>query len=232
MLSVPMETLNSARLPKYNAQCTWYEGRQYYSVQGQIYTGITTILAATRPEEEQQKFKDWEKQVGFAEAQRIRRESTKRGKLLHKQIEGYFNGSSRAPIDQDVEQQNYWPSIQPFLEEIGEAYLVEGNVWHPSGFAGVVDALVNYNGQLWVCDWKTSTKLKRWDWIQEHCLQVAAYTAAINRVYQSQGIRVAQALIAIALPHTEAQVFQIEQEELMEYWQTFKQRLAQFKAMQ
>jgi hypothetical protein len=47
-----------------------------------------------------------------------------------------------------VEQQNYWQSIQPFLEEIWEAYLVEGNVWHPDGFAGVVDALVNYDGNF------------------------------------------------------------------------------------
>jgi ATP-dependent exoDNAse (exonuclease V) beta subunit len=226
-----MKTLNAISLPKYSAHCTWYEGRQYYSVQGQIYTGITTILAATRSEEEVQRFKDWEKEVGFAEAQRVRRKSTQRGKLLHKQIEGYLNGASQEPIEQDTEQHNYWQSIQPVLEKIKEAHLVEGAVWHPSGFAGVVDALVNYDGQLWVCDWKTSKKLKRWNWIQDYCLQVAAYTAAINRVYQGHGVRVAQAMIAIALPDTEAQVFQIEQEDLMEYWEIFKQRLAQFEAM-
>lgn len=163
-------------LPKYSVQCTCYEGRQYYSVPGQVYTGITTILSATRSKEDEQRFKDWEEEVGVAEAQRIRRESTRRG--------------------------------------------------------GITDGLVNYDGQLCFCDWKTSTKPKKWNWIQEHCLQVAAYTAAVNRVYQSQGVRVAQALIAIALPHTEAQVFRIEQEALMEYWQAFKQRLEQFKTMQ
>lgn len=219
-------------LPKYRVQCTWYEGRQYYSVQEQVYTGITTILSATRSEEDEQRFKDWEEKVGIAEAQQIRRESARRGKLLHQQMERHLNGASQQHLDQDAEQQKYWRSIQPVLEQVQSVHLIEGTVWHPSGFAGVTDALLNYKGQLCVCDWKTSTKPKKWDWIQDHCLQVAAYTAAINRVYQSEGIRVAQALIAIALPDTEAQVFWIKQEALMEYWQAFKQRLEQFKAMQ
>lgn len=232
MLQTPMKLIALNRLTKYSAQRTWYEGRQYYSVQGQVYTGITTILSATRSEEDEQRFKDWEEEVGVAEAQRIRRESTRRGRILHQRIEGHLNGVSQQRLDQDAEQEKYWQSIQLVLEQIENIHLVEGTVWHPYGFAGITDALVNYDGQLCVCDWKSSTKPKKWNWIQEHCLQVAAYTAAVNRVYQSQGVRVAQALIAIALPHTEAQVFRIEQEALMEYWQAFKQRLEQFKTMQ
>jgi len=226
-----MNSIALHHLPKYQAQCDWYEGRQYYSIQGQFYTGITTILSATRSEEDKQGFKDWETKVGAGEAQRIRRESARRGRILHQQIEGHLNGISQQPLEQDAEQQKYWQSVQPVLEQVQSVHLVEGAVWHPSGFAGVTDALIYYEGQLCVCDWKTSTKPKKWDWIQDYCLQVAAYTAAINRVYQSEGVRVAQAMIAIILPSTEAQVFRIEQEALMEYWQAFKQRLEQFKAM-
>lgn len=227
-----MNSVSLNCLPKYRPQCTWYEGRQYYSVQEQVYTGITTILSATRSKEDEQRFKDWEEKVGIAEAQRIRRDSARRGKQLHQQIERYLNGMNQQRFDRDVEQQKYWQSIQPVLEQIQKVHLVEGVVWHPSGFAGVTDALIEYEGQLCICDWKTSTKPKKWDWIQDHCLQVAAYAAAVNRVYQHEGVRVAQALIAIALPSTEAQVFRIEQEALMEHWQAFKQRLEQFKLIQ
>jgi hypothetical protein len=55
--------------------------------------------------------------------------------------------------------------------------------------------------------------------------------AAINRVYQSYGVKVGQAMVAIAQPDTEAQVFRIEHEELMEYWQSFQERLALFRTL-
>jgi genome maintenance exonuclease 1 len=227
-----MSTSTLIQLPKHKAQCTWYQGRQYYSFQGSVYTGVTTVLSATRSSEDEQRFKDWEEKVGRQEAQRIRKESTQRGKVLHRQIEGYLNGHVTEHDTAVEEYQNYWQSINPLLEQIEEAYLVEGAVWHPYGFAGVVDALVNLNGELWICDWKTSTKLKKWSWIEDYCLQVAAYTAAVNRVYRDYGIRVSQAMVAIALPQTEAQIFRIEREALMEYWEMFQQRLEQFKAVQ
>jgi hypothetical protein len=63
-------------------------------------------------------------------------------------------------------------------------------------------------------------------------LQVAAYAAAINRVYQAEGVRVRRALVVVALPEGEAQVFALEPEEVLEYWRQFQVRYAEYLQQQ
>jgi genome maintenance exonuclease 1 len=190
---------------------------------------VTTILQATKSPQEIERLAQWQERIGRTESEAIRQASSQRGKQLHRVIEEYWEQGRTTPIALQHQPWDYWHSLEPVLAEIEQAPLLEGFVWHPSGFAGVTDALVVYKGELCLCDWKTSAKPKRWNWIQDYCLQVAAYTAAVNRVYQLQGIVVRRGLVVVALPQDQAQVFELEPDELLDYWHQFQARHALFQ---
>lgn len=224
-----MNNQSLLQLPRYKCWPRYANGQQVFHLHDRNYVGVSTILKATEPLEVQAQLAAWRSRVGAEEAQRIIRASINRGKRLHRLVENHLlqsQGTEATP-----ESWGYWQSLQPLLSEITDVYLVEGLVWHPYGFAGVTDALLAYQGQMYVCDWTTSPKPKQWAWIQNKCLQVAAYAAAINRVYQSYGVRVNQAQIVIALPDTDAQVFRLEPSQLMDFWHQFQDRLAEYKKL-
>lgn len=216
-------------LPRYRCYPRWEQPYAYFPFQGGRYFGVTTVLRATRSPADIEHLAQWQARVGPVEAEAQRRAGSQRGKRLHRAMETYWQQGKITPVELLPETWGYWQSLEPVLAEIEQAPLLEGFVWHPSGFGGITDALVVYRGELCLCDWKTSTKPKRWEWIQDDCLQVAAYAAAVNRVYQAAGVRVRRGLVVFALPEEDAQVFELEPEELLEYWHQFQARYALFQ---
>lgn len=211
------------RLHRYQAKQVSINRRRHYQIEGHHYPGVTTILSATKPYEDRKRLWDWQARVGKSEAQQITSKAASAGTKLHKLIGQHLNQEAITIPDAIA---GYWHSIAPILETVQEPWLVEGAVWHPDGFAGFPDALIQVNDQLYVCDWKTARKPKRREWITDYCLQVAAYTQAINWVYPDVGVN--QALIAIALDGSDAQTFELSATDLEDYWQQFQQRLQQF----
>ena len=53
---------------------------------------VTTILSATKSEEEKAAIKNWQERVGFKEANRIKTEASSRGTSMHSYIEDYLRG--------------------------------------------------------------------------------------------------------------------------------------------
>jgi ATP-dependent exoDNAse (exonuclease V) beta subunit len=209
------------------------QGRQQFWIEQQPYVGVTSVLKVTRPP--QHSLLAWQSKVGAAAATQAMQQGSERGQVLHELLRAELSGqagTAPAVAELNSELKGYWQSLQPVLGEMGAAALLEGTVWHPYGFAGVVDALVVYQGELCVCDWKSGAKPKRFEWLQESCLQVAAYAAAINRVYQPEGVRVGRALLVVALPEGEAQVFALEPGELLDYWRQFQVRYAEYLQQQ
>lgn len=218
-------------LKRYTGYPSYSSGEQIFRVQGQSFVGVSRILSATESQRNQIKMAAWRSRVGEAEAQQIIEESRFRGKRLHRLLASYLTQRQKQALPAIAESWNYWLSLQSVLNRIEQVHLIEGFVWHPSGFAGVTDALVEYKGQLCVGEWTTAPKPKRWEWLESKCLQLAAYAAAINRVYQSDGVRVSQGLIAVALPDEEAQVFLVSTEEMLEFWEQFLERFDQYQQL-
>lgn len=227
----PLSQLSPLSLPRYRCYPRWEQPYAYFPFQGRQYFGVTTILRATRSAQAIERLAQWQEQVGATEAEAIRRAGSQRGKSLHRQIQAYWSQGRKPTMTQPQPFGDYWTSIEPVLAEMQGAPLLEGFVWHPSGFGGVADALVVYKGELCLCDWKTSAKRKRWDWMEESCLQVAAYTAAVNRVYLPLGLQVRRGLVVVALPDDGAQVFELEPPELLEFWHQFQDRYALFQGV-
>ena len=187
---------------------------------GKAYPSVSTILAATKPLSDRLALQRWRKRVGYKQAQQISTQACRRGTSIHTAINHFLEGKD---LPDDVPDNPYWHSIEPTLKSVSEVHLIESAVYHAEQeYAGRLDCLGEWQGELCVFDWKTASKPKKLEWITDYCLQITAYTAAINHLYD---VQIDRALIAIALQDREAQIFLLDAEDLSHYWQEFLVRL-------
>jgi hypothetical protein len=207
-------------LKTYKANHVFIEGKRYQKWGDNHYPGVTTILSATKPQRDKQKLDEWKAKVGAEQAEFISKSACDRGSEVHKCIEDTLVGKTPICSEQHL---SFWESIRPVLKNVSNIQLIEGALWHPEGFAGSVDCVADWNGQLSVIDWKTSTKPKKEQWILDYKLQTAAYCAAVNRLYN---LKINRGVIVIANGNKPADVFEID--DLFGYWQQFKKRVKLF----
>ena len=185
---------------------------RFYSIDDQNYPGVGTILTATDTLKQQEFWEQWR---SIPENSAKSEAAKERGKLFHKAVEDHLQGIEPALTS----ILPYWQSVQTVLPRI-EPLLIESAVWHPVGcYAGTVDMVCAFNGQLCVLDWKTATRPKKPEYLDRYPLQLTAYCACINRMY---GTRIKTGVIVVALPNREAQVFQFA---LTDYWKPWLSRL-------
>lgn len=193
--------------------CIEVSGARRYSTPAGVFPSVTTILRATK---DMSGLDRWRKRVGEKEADRILRESSARGKLVHAILEKY--------LLEGVEGSGpWWDSMQPVLQDISNVQLVEGPLYHAGvGFAGTADFIAHWRGVLTLGDWKTARKRRdKRQYVEDYFLQAAAYTGAANVHYN---LNIAQAAVFIALKDEPAQVFVLNRDELISYWLEFRNR--------
>lgn len=189
---------------------------------------VTTVLDATRPIEIVKSLSKWEKRVGQEEAECVRRQSLTRGDIIHKAIEAKLRGQ---PVTVPEDVALFWKSIEPQLDRMlrwMRVVFVERGVYHPEvGYAGTVDALFETgDGEYVVVDWKTA--MRRRETSSEHAVQVAAYGAAIRRLY---GLPVTRGLVITAVGDGgPAKPMRVPIAEMRAGWVEFQERVRRFVA--
>lgn len=215
-------------LPAYHAKSVREGGQSYFvDDQGRRLPSVTTILNATKPQEDREALARWRQRVGVAEAGRISSAASRRGTQTHKQIQHYLLGDDR-PCPESA--QPYWDSLQSVLSDIEAVRLVESSVFHYDlGYAGKVDCVASFRGVPCVCDWKTADRPKESiDRLHDAPLQLAAYCGAINHAYAEQGVKLNHAAVVVAVPLQTAEVFWIDPDQMLIYWQQWQARVEQF----
>ena len=66
------------------------DGKRQYSVNNEKLPSVTTILSATKSEEEKASLKNWRDRVGHIEADKIKRDATYRGSQMHSYLEQFL----------------------------------------------------------------------------------------------------------------------------------------------
>lgn len=217
-------------LPVYAAKSIRQNGQRYFvDRQGVELPSVTTILNATKPWEDRKKLWQWRDRVGSTEAQRISSTASRRGTQTHKHLKQYLLGEQ---LTCPEAIQPYWSSLEPVLEKVQSVRLVEGFVFHYElGYAGRVDCIASYDGVPCVFDWKTADRPKgSIDRLHDAPLQLAAYCGAINSCYAQQ-VELSHAAVVVAIPEQPAEVFWLPPDTMMQYWQQWQQRLAQFYSL-
>ena len=148
----------------------------------------TSVLAATKSEEDKASLENWKKRVGYTEANKIKNEASSRGTSMHSYIEDFLKGRINESFFESNEQYKNMAreiidkGIKGKLEEI---YGMETTLYYPKKFAGTADMVCVYKGQETIIDFKQANKPKNVDYIQDYFLQLGAYTLAHNVVYKT-----------------------------------------------
>ena len=80
------------------------DGYRKYSLGEEKLPSVTTILSATKSEEEKAALANWRQRVGFKEANRIKTEASSRGTSMHSYIEDYLRGRINESFFESNEQ--------------------------------------------------------------------------------------------------------------------------------
>ncbi|MCA1990936.1 MAG: PD-(D/E)XK nuclease family protein [Coleofasciculus sp. S288] len=222
------EEIQTLLLPRNSAKQVREHGSQYYiDANGKRLLSVTTILNATKSQEDRERLFNWRQRVGVAEANQIAGAASRRGTGTHKQIQRYLEGKE-SPCPDAI--QPYWQSIEPVLQEVDDVRLVEGTVFnYDLGYGGIVDCVASFRGIPCICEWKTADKPKgSVERLYDYPLQLAAYCSAVNHHYQEYGVRLEHSLLAVAVPDMAAEVFWFEPEAMQIYQQQWEKRVAAF----
>ena len=145
--------LNIHNFPNLKAKTT-EKGRRYF-VEGNAYPSVTTVIG----EMKKKSIIEWRRKVGEEEANAISKRATTRGNKCHKLAEDYL---SNKPLDRyrdDVLSLGLFHQIRPYIDKINNIHALEESLYsHTLKLARRVDCIAEYDNELAIIDFKTSTK--------------------------------------------------------------------------
>ena len=203
-------------------------GSRHYSLDGSNLPSVTTILSATKSEEDKAAILAWKQRVGTVEAERIKKEASARGSSMHSYIEQFLYGK----LNQELLEDNNKP--KKMAEEIIdnglrnkllEIWGSEATIYYPGKYAGTADCIGVYEGKESILDFKQSNKPKKEEYIEDYFLQIGAYSLAHNTVYNSN---ITQGVILLCTVDRLFQDFKIEGNELINFQNKFLDRVEKF----
>ena len=146
--------------------------RCYVTPDGEKYPSVTTVLSDYKKDSIVQ----WRKRVGEKEANKISTQASRRGTKVHKLCEDFLNNELSFD-DYTPDNVVMFKSIQPFLEEIEIVYGQERTLFsNHLKTAGRVDCVGKFRGKRHIIDFKTSSKPKKKEWIDNYFMQGSAYS--------------------------------------------------------
>ena len=191
--------LNLHNFPDLKAKTT-EQGRRYF-VEGNAYPSVTTVIG----EKKKDSILQWRRKVGEEEANAISKRASTRGNKCHKLAEDYL---SNKPLDRyrdDVLSLGLFHQIRPYIDKINNIHALEESLYsHTLKLAGRVDCIAEYDEELAIIDFKTSTKFKREEWIQDYFSQETAYAIMFQEL---TGLKVKQLVTIIATEQGTPQIF-------------------------
>ena len=191
--------LNIHNFPNLKAKTT-AQGRRYF-VEGNAYPSVTTVIG----EMKKKSIMEWRRKVGEEEANAISKRATTRGNKCHKLAEDYLSNKPLDRYKDDVLSLGLFHQIRPYIDKINNIHALEESLYsHTLKLAGRVDCIAEYDNELAIIDFKTSSKFKREEWIQDYFSQETAYAIMFQEL---TGLKVKQLVTIIAVETGTPQVF-------------------------
>ena len=204
------------------------DGYRKYLLGDNKLPSVTTILSATKSEEEKAALANWISRVGLKESNKIKTEASRRGTSMHTYIEEFLRGRINESFFESNEQ--YKNMAKEIIEKgingkLEEIYGMEETLYYPEQYAGTADLIGVYQGKNVIIDFKQANKPKKTDYIQDYFLQLGAYTLAHDVVH---GTKMKAGIILLCTKDILFQEFKIEGAELEMYQNLFLGRVKMF----
>jgi len=204
------------------------DGLRHYDIDSkEKLPSVTTILKATESPEKQKSLQRWREKMGVENAARIVDESAARGTAMHLILEKYIEKQGYLDLTQ-VGQQAHNMAIRVIeqgLCNVSEYYGLEATLYYPGLYAGATDLIAVHKGQDAIVDFKQTNKPKKREWIEDYCLQLAAYAMAHNYVYKTS---ITKGVVMMCSKDNYYQEFVIEGEEFKKYKHQWLERVDQY----
>jgi ATP-dependent exoDNAse (exonuclease V) beta subunit len=204
------------------------DGLRHYDIDSkEKLPSVTTILKATESPEKQESLQRWREKMGVENAARIVDESAARGTAMHLILEKYIEKQGYLDLTQ-VGQQAHNMAIRVIeqgLCNVSEYYGLEATLYYPGLYAGATDLIAVHKGQDAIVDFKQTNKPKKREWIEDYCLQLAAYAMAHNYVYKTS---ITKGVVMMCSKDNYYQEFVIEGEEFKKYKHQWLERVDQY----
>lgn len=189
------------------------DGQRWYAFQGQLYPSISTLLSAT-DDEGQRSLKEWRRRIGVTQAAAITRSAAARGTRWHTFCEKFV---LREPMSWSLLTEPtdllYAAHVGTILnQQIARVIATETRVVSTRyGVAGRLDMAIELqDGRYAILDFKTGSKQKTGNRLQNYALQATFYADALS---EQSGLPVETIVIAQLLPTSI-----IWQESQVSYW--------------
>ena len=211
--------LNIHNFPNLKAKTT-EQGRRYF-VEGNAYPSVTTVIG----EKKKDTILQWRRRVGEEEANAISKRASTRGNKCHKLAEDYLSNKSLDRYRDDVLSLGMFHQIRPYIDRINNIHALEESLYsHTLKLAGRVDCIAEYDNELAIIDFKTSTKYKREEWIQDYFSQETAYAIMFQEL---TGLKVKQLVTIIATEQGTPQIF--VKDNILEFVPKLKEYIDYYK---
>ena len=165
--------------------------------------------------------------MGEENAARIVDESAARGTAMHKILEMYI--LEKGYLDEtNVGKQAHNMAIRVIeqgLCNVPEYYGTECTLYYPGLYAGQTDLVGIHKGEDAIIDFKQTNKPKRREWIEDYCLQLAAYAMAHNFIYKTE---ITKGVVMMCSKDNYYQEFIIEGKEFQKYKHNFLRRVNEY----
>ena len=203
------------------------DGKRHYAIKSEKLPSVTTILSATESAEKTEALAKWRAAKGEEVATRIVDESAARGTAMHKILEKYILEEGYLDLT-NVGRDAHNMAIRVIeqgLCNVPEYYGTECTLYYPGLYAGQTDLVAIHKGKDAIIDFKQTNKPKKREWIEDYCLQLAAYAMAHNFIYKT---KIDKGVIMMCSKDNFYQEFVVEGLEFQKYKHNFLRRVDEY----
>jgi hypothetical protein len=164
-------------------------GKRHYNInEKEKLPSVTTIISATQSADKTASLAAWRVRVGEDQAARIVDTAGARGTAMHKILEKYILKDGYIDLTTVGREAHNMAIrvIEQGLCNVTEYYGLEATLYYPGLYAGATDMIAIHKGDEAIIDFKQTNKPKKREWIEDYCLQLAAYAMAHNFIYKTE----------------------------------------------
>ena len=202
-------------------------GRYYIDSKNQTVPSVTTVLGKTSDKSDS--IQQWRNKVGDDEADRITKQSTDIGSMVHEALENFLNEKDWKNFSDDqngvIAHKITDKFIDTGIQTISEVWGLEVGLILDGLYAGTADCVGKINDIPSIIDFKTSRRMKRREWIEDYFLQGCAYANAHNVMF---GTEINQVVILMVDRDLLFQEFIVKPAEFNVLTKLWKKRLIEF----
>lgn len=176
-------------------------GKRFYQTpSGELFPSVTTVMSLYNKEA----ILEWRKRVGDVEANKISSKASRRGTKMHTVCENYLGNKELGSVMPDT--LSLFKQIQPIIDRyVDNVYAIEAPLYSEHlKVGGRVDCVAEFDGKPAIIDFKTSSRIKTEDKIQNYFMQCAAYAVMFE---ERTGIPIPRIAIIMAVENEDPLLF-------------------------